>query len=126
LNNIIEVKDPWRSEWLDAKFSKQNDQFRITYHKIKQDGTLEEVTESLEDCLITDKQPGIDLSSWLTNGTNQGLPKKSTSDGSIWYLSPRDGAVARFVAVTDGAGLYCYWGPYVTNASLGVRIVRKK
>jgi len=126
LNNIIEVRDPWRSEWLDAKFSKQNDQFRITYHKIKQDGTLEKVTESLEDCLITDKQPGIDLSSWLSTATSQGLPKKSTSDGSTWYWSPRDGAVARFDAITYWAGLGCSGGPNGTGASLGVRIVRKK
>src|SRR3989344_1489815 len=118
LNDIIEVRGPWRSEHLDAKFNKQDDQFRITYHKIKQDGTLEEVTESLEDCLITDKQPGIDLSSWLTNGTNQGLPKKSTSDGSTWYWSPRDGAVARFNADTNRAGLYCDGNPIGTNAAL--------
>jgi len=126
LNDIIEVRSPWRSEHLDVKFNKQDDQFRITYHKINQDGTLEEVTESLEDCLMTDKKPGIDLSSWLTNGTIQGLPKKSTSDGSTWYWSPRDGAVAGFDADANRAGLGCDGGPNDANASLGVRIVRKK
>jgi hypothetical protein len=126
LNDIIEVRDPWRSEHLDAKFNKAGDKFNITYHKIKQNGTLEEVTESLEDCLMTDKQPGIDLSSWLTNGTTQGLPKKDTSNGSIWYWSPRDDAVAGFDADAGRAVLVCDWDPDGANGSLGVRIVRKK
>ena len=122
LNEIREVRAPYRSEHLDAKFNKQVTQTQITYHKIKSDGSIEEVTENLEECVMIDTR--IDLNSWLANSTTQGLPKRLKGD--LYYHSPRHGAVARFIANTYGAGLNCYRSPINANASLGVRIVRKK
>jgi len=117
LSDIVEIKDPWRAEWLDAKFGKNT----ITYHKIKTDGTLEEVTEPLRDCLMEDRQPGIDYDNWLKNATPQGLPPKNISKGDLWYWAPREDAVASFGASSVGAYLYCYGGPRGSYPALGVR-----
>ena len=124
LDEITEVKDPWRAEHLDAKFDSSGlirKTFRITYHKIKSDGTIEEVTEPLEDCLMSDKEPGIDLDDWLKNANNQGLPKPDAKKGDLWYWYPRNGAVARFRANSDRANLNCNRNPTNTNDALGVR-----
>lgn len=110
LDEILKVKSPWRAEWLDAKFSKSEDKLVITYHKIKDDGVIEEFTEELKDCLILDKTPGIDLNHWLSNSTSWGIPKNNISNGNLYYWYPRDGAVARFGVNSDRADLNCIWG----------------
>ena len=125
LDEILTVKNPWISEWLDAKFSKKGglikkEQWHITYHNIDS-GKLNEVTEELEDCLIEDKTPGINLDSWLSNSNKQGLPDKKTSVGDLYYWSPRDNAVAGFIAESDGAYLDCYRDPGNSDTELGVR-----
>src|SRR3989344_947104 len=109
LDEILTVKSPWRSEWLDAKFSKKGglikkEQWHITYHDIN-NGKLNEVTEELEDCLMENKN--ISLDSWLSNSTKHGLPDKKTLVGDSYYWGPRDNAVARFVADSGRAGLSC-------------------
>ncbi len=130
-DEITEVRDPWRAEHLDAKFSKGgipviNTKWGITYHKINQDGTLTPVTEPLQDVLMSDKKPGISIDDWLKNATDQGLPSPKVSDGQLWYWHPRDGAVAGFDANSGGAGLGCYGNPQYSNSALGVRPCRVK
>ena len=82
---------------------------------------MNEVTEELEDCLIEDKTPGINLDSWLSNSNKQGLPDKKTSVGDLYYWSPRDNAVARFYANSNWAVLSCNGYPDSSNRVLGVR-----
>ena len=126
LDEILTVKNPWRSEWLDAKFSKKGglikkDQWYITYHNID-NGKISEVTEELEDCLIEDKTPGINLDSWLSNSTKHGLPDKKTSVGDLYYWGPRrDNTVVGFVANSNRAGLDCFRDPGYSDRALGVR-----
>lgn len=129
LDDILTVRNPYRAEWLDAKFDKSGlvrSNWSITYHKIKSDGTLEEVTEPLQECLREDKTPGIDLAYWLSNATQQGLPPKNNSSGNLYYWHPRDGAVARFGADSDRVRLYCGRVPAVSNPGLGVRAAKIK
>ena len=103
-NDITEVRDPWRANWLDAYFEKRGKEWNIlTGNKAK--------AEKLETCLRKDKTPGIDISSWLTDATSQGLPKADISNGDLYYWHPRENAVARFFAGSGGAGLDCDWGP---------------
>jgi len=116
LDDILTVRSPYRAEWLDAKFGKGGipvvrETWNITYHKIKSDGTLEKVTEPLQECLRDDKTPGIDLDYWLGHATQQGLPPKNNSSGSLYYWHPRDGAVAGFGASSSGTGLDCDGNP---------------
>jgi hypothetical protein len=122
LDEIITVRRPWRAEWLDAKFSKQG----ITYHNIKNDGTLEEVTEPLEDCLRKDKTPGIDLDSWLNSANNQGLPTNKTKNGSLCYWHPKEGYVAGCGAESDRVDLGWIGDPVFSDSALGVRVARVK
>ena len=129
LDDILTVRDPYRAEWLDATFSKTGTirtTWEVTYHKIKSDGTLEEVTEPLQECLREDKIPGIDLDYWLGHATNQGLPPKNNSSGSLYYWHPRDGTVAWFVAFSVGVRLFCDGDPSSSDPGLGVRAAKIK
>ncbi len=129
LNDIIEVRDPWRSEWLDAKFSKKAKLFKndwaVIYHEIT-NGKSNEVTASLEDYLVEDKIPGIDFDDWLKNANNHGLPKQNIKDGKLYFYHPRDGAVARFGANSGRADLGCGRDPDSSDSSLGVRAAHEK
>lgn len=120
-NEITEVRSPWRAEQLDGKFGENT----ITYHKFV-DGTFKEATEPLEDCLMEDKTPGIDLEDWLKNPTSQGLPRKKCKAGKLYYWHPRNGTVAGFGADSDRAVLYCDRNPQSSNADLGVRSARRR
>ena len=121
LDDILTVRNPWRAEWLDAQFSKQGQRLYISYHKFKQ-GKLEQVTESLQEYhLMQDKLPGISLDDWLQNATEQGLPSSRTKKGSLYFWHPRENHVAGFVADSNGASLYCYGDPRVSDSALGVR-----
>lgn len=138
-NEITEVRNPWRSEWLNAKFSTQNtgvlgkiglgnNKYFISYHKVEPNGASQDVTEPLEtDTLFEDKKPGIDLINWIdTHRNKQGLPSAQVSSGSLYYWHPRDGAVAGFGANSGGAGLCCNGGPQSSYSALGVRAARAK
>ncbi len=118
--DITEVKSPWRSEWLDAKFGDGE----ITYNLINEDGSLNELTESFYRGLTQDKTPGIDLESWLKTADYQGLPTSKTKDGELYYWSPVNGRVAGFGAGSDWADLG--WGPADRGAGLGVRLARSE
>ncbi|MFH1972463.1 MAG: hypothetical protein ABIJ18_03240 [archaeon] len=121
--DITEVKDPWRAEWLDAKFEGN----LIHYHHRTRQGSLQSVvSEGLVPYLRQDKTPGIDLEYWINNSTSQGLPLDNTLNGNLYYWHPRDGAVARFSANSDRAYLICSRYPWSSNSSLGVRPCARK
>ena len=106
-------------EWLDAKFIRGT----ITYHSIEQDGSVKEIAENLDDCLMEDKNPGISLDSWLKTANSHGMPTENTQDGSFCYLFPRGGwAVAYF----SGNCLICIRDPDSPDDSLGVRVTKIK
>jgi hypothetical protein len=123
-NDIIEVRSPWRAEWLDADYKVKSDGLYVNFrHELKSGVLVPKYSEKLDPCLMKDKTPGISLDDWLNNPTRHGLPKTAVKKGSLYYYFPRDdnNSVARFDASTDRALLSCYWSPYVTGASLGVR-----
>ena len=86
----------------------------LTHNKAK--------SEKLEDCLMDDKTPGINLGDWVSGKSvaNQGLPSKKISKGDLYYWHPRDGQVARFIAFSDRAFLLCDGDPSYRNSVLGV------
>jgi len=122
-NEITEVNSPWRGEWLDANFKVQkNELYLLTENESKK--------EKLEDCLMEDKTPGIDLNDWI-NGKNissQGLPNKNISSGSLYYWHPRsdNNSVARFGAYDGRTLLGCCRDPSYADSGLGVRAVKEK
>ena len=121
LDEILELRNPYRAEHLDASFSKQGEQFYITYHKFNSAGKLEQVTEPLQERLMQDKIPGINLEDWLKKANEQGLPSPKAKQGRLYYWCPREGRVAGFDASSNGANLDCDWDPQTSNSALGVR-----
>ena len=116
---ITEVRTPWRSEWIDAYFEKRKDGlYVLTGNKSK--------AEKLEDCLMKDKTPGINLDDWVSgkNITSQGLPKTNINNGGLYYWYPRDGKVAGFNAGFDRAVLSCNRDPSGGDSTLGVFAVK--
>ncbi len=112
-NEITQVREPWRAEWLDAYFEKRGKEWHIlTGNKAK--------AEKLETCLRKDKTPGINFSSWLEDATSQGLPKANISDGDLYYWHPRENTVAGFGAGFGWADLYCDRGHDSGDSGLGV------
>jgi hypothetical protein len=121
LDEIKTVRNPWRSEWLDARFEKVKRKMHIhSMHKYSNGNLVSSKSEVLEKCLMKDKTPGIDLDNWLNNSTPQGLPDENTPVGELYFWYPREGAVAGFVADSDWAGLSCGGSPACTIPSLGV------
>jgi len=104
-DDVTAVGNPWRAEHLDAKFGNGV----ITYHLIEKDGSVRPVTESLGDCLMEDKLPGVDISSWLRTANILGLPTSKTKNGSLYFWTPRENAVAGFGAYSSWAILSCDW-----------------
>ena len=124
LNEIYEQRDPWRAEWLGARFTQKDNTFYITHLVFDTNGQPQEVTEQLDqETLMEDKTPGISLEDWLKKATPQGLPKKKTKSGSLYYWSPGNGTVARFRAYSDRVGLSCLRDPQDSASRLGVRPV---
>ncbi|MBS3089553.1 hypothetical protein J4461_01575 [Candidatus Pacearchaeota archaeon] len=93
LDEIMTVKSPWRSEWLDAKFEKKggiigigSDMYINYEHSVNQAGDLIcGKSEKLESYLDSHKTPGIDAEQWLRDANNYGIPKPTTSNGSLYY-----------------------------------------
>ena len=124
LDDILTIKNPWRAEWLDARFEKKNDQWFIHYnHRTTPQGLKPQNSEPLEQCLMQDQR--IDLTDWLKNPTSQGLPKQRIKQGSLYYWHPRADYVARFGANSVRANLDCYRSPDDADPSLGVFSVCK-
>ena len=134
-NEITEVRGPWRSEWLDAKFAIDSKGIFglkgktrvIKYNYINDAGSLVTAVEPLSnDTLLEDKTPGIDISQWLSTADPYGLPTKLISRGQLYYWYPKDKRVAGFNADSDGAYLSCGRNPTISDPRLGVRAARKK
>ena len=124
---ITEIKNPWRAEWLDAKFEMKGEDMYVNYHAFDSNGNIVEKTEILDkETLMKNKSPGISIDSWLENPTAQGLPKKSTKDGSLYYWNPRDGKVAGFLVNGNRANLFCNWNPSNQGDNLGVRAAKQR
>ena len=137
--DIVTVRNPWRAEWLDAKFEKiGGDMHAYSGHEYKmtdKDGKIILGTRynvKLENHLIADRgkhinnTPGIDINKWLERYTDVGLPYEDVESGELHYRYPREGSVAWFVANSDWAGLNCCFRyPSDSDASLGVRAVAK-
>ncbi|MBI2671840.1 hypothetical protein HYX16_02810 [Candidatus Woesearchaeota archaeon] len=117
--DITEVRDPYRAEWLDAKFVEENRILHINYnHRTKGRKLGPTSSEPLETCIM--KNCKVELSSF----NKQGIPTKEGNDFNYWY--PINGTVAGFYADAGRAGLGCYGGPLDSVAGLGVRLAREK
>ena len=128
-NQITEVRDPWRAEWLDADFKLVNGVLRMNYgHRIKAGKLVPLHSEPLDACLMKTRTPGISLEDWLSMATRQGMPPEDVQPGELYYWKPLpdNNSVAGFSAGAGGAVLVCGWFPLGSSAALGVRPARAR
>ena len=120
-NEIAEKRDPWRAEWLDARFTKIGGALSINYNHHLSGGNL---TAGKSEIL----EAYLEENSWIdvTSFNKQGLPTRKSSTQKLYYWPPIDGTVARFYADSGWAGLSCGWDPSGTYGGLGVRACRAK
>jgi len=118
---LTALRNPWRAEYLDAYFEEKNGVLHINYnHRIKNGKLIALNSEPLEECLMRDKVPGINLDSWLKTADKHGLPTTRTKNGDLYYWHPRENRVAGFYADSNWAVLDCDWDPESSYPSIGV------
>jgi hypothetical protein len=117
---ITEVREPWRSCWINAKFEQRQGGLYMISEDVLDKGAYKNIEQKLDDCLMEDKLPGIDLNSWLDSDSKHGLPKSKIKSGNLYYWSPRAGSVARFLAHSGRALLSCCRYPDNSASALGV------
>ena len=122
LEEILEIRNPWRAEGLDQKYLRGHSKLFVSYHKFDSSGKLIQVTEQLnKETLMHSRTPGISLDDYVENPTSQGLPKKIIKEGGLWYWPPIENNVAGFFVCADWAYFNCSTDPNVSDANLGVR-----
>ncbi|MBU3906761.1 MAG: hypothetical protein KKA64_00750, partial [Nanoarchaeota archaeon] len=120
---ITEVREPWRAEWLNARFEKDGRDIYLASENALVNGKYEFSKQKLIDCLTEDKTPGISLDAWLDSNATHGLPLAKTSKGDLYYWAPVNGTVSRFYAGSGWTGLDCGGDPSFSYSHLGVRAV---
>jgi len=126
--DIIEVRKPWKAEWLDADFKFNGKDFIINYHIFDENGNIIKKSEILDkDTLMEDKR--ISLEDYLYNNhTSQGLPSEKVKSGDLYYGSPLsdNNSVVVFYALLGRAYLVCDGNPSSRSPDRGVRAVKFK
>ena len=117
-NEITEVRSPWRSNWLNAKFEQKTDGLYMISKNILDNGNYKTINQKLDNYLEQGKR--ISLDSWLDSNESHGLPSTNILNGELYYWKPIFDSVARFSAGSDWANLDCGGGAQDSNASLGV------
>lgn len=115
-NEMWEVREPWRAEWLDARFSNTNGVMRMAYDHQLQGTNLVARSNDVLMPYLEDSAVKADLATF----NPQGLPTKKSRSSALHFWKPSDGSVAWFVADSDGAGLVCGGGPSGSYPQLGV------
>ena len=126
--DMFAVKSPWRAEWLDANFKFRDGRLYLEKnHVMEGEAFVPGSTEVVKGGVRQNKTPGINLVSWISNPTKQGLPRKDIENGNFYYWAPMNDnhSVAGLGAVSDGASLYCDGYPASRGGSLGVRAVEQ-
>ena len=127
--DIVEVRSPWRAEWIDADFKLKDGKLHVNdYHVLDKNGKLIPRRSKLlqKNTLMKDKTPGISLDNWLANPTKQGFPNKKIEAGSLYYWHPiRDNnSVTGFIADDNEISLHCDRYPSNWDSNLGVRAAK--
>ena len=120
-DEILKITDPWRSEWLDARFVNKGKVLNIEYgHRLQANNKL--VPTYSEPLEAFANQGWVDSASL----NKQGFPQKASKKQELHFWTPSNGTVARFDAGSGGSDLGCDRDPSVANSHLGVRPVRAK
>ena len=120
-NEIVEVRTPWRAEWLDGRFVKEDNEFYLLQeHKYDTSKSRSKLEERIIAKNRIKVDPLMKNTRFNLNDVNQyGLPTKEGTELDYWY--PTNGSVAWFRANSVGAGLICDRDSADSDAGLGVR-----
>ena len=120
-SEMIEVRAPWRAEWLDGKFFDNGDEWYLSQeHKYEAGKSKAKLEERIIAKNRIKVNPLMKNTKFNLNDVNQyGLPTKEGTELNYWY--PTNGHVARFYAYSIGAVLNCDRDPAYSDAELGVR-----
>ena len=114
-DEIAKLSDPWRSEWLDARFVNKSGNLHIEYgHRLQGNNLVPAFSEPLE--AHVDSEGWVDIDSL----NKQGLATKKARAHKLYFWPPSDGKVAGFYAGSGGAGLDCDGGATNVDSRLGV------
>ncbi len=117
---IVDTHEPYRGEWLDARFTKSRGDLIINYnHKKLITGRLRSLLPTKLERTLEHLRSNslVDLNQF----NKQGLPEKAGSD--FFYSSPKEGLVASFSCSSVFAGLDCRKDPEGLAIYVGVRLV---
>ena len=121
LKEIIEVRTPWRAEWLDGKFVQKNDEWYLLqehkYDNSKSGPKLEERIIAKNEIKVSPLMKNVKFN--LNDTDKYGLPTKEGAE--LYYWCPVNGSVAWFGADSSGADLDCGGYPSYSDSGLGVR-----
>jgi hypothetical protein len=124
---ITRTKTEWQMEWLDARFTKEKEVWKINYHHKAINGK----SNAIVSCKSEDLEPGlmglhkIDVNTWLDYANTQGLPETDAKTGVLRYLGPHEGTVSLFYKTSKWMNLECNNDPSDSFLELGVRRVYK-
>lgn len=120
---IIKVREPWRGEWLDARFRKVGTGMFIDYdHKLS---FPNKGLHNLKSVLLGSYMGDADYMD-LESASLEGLGTKKSRAQTLYFWPPSGGTVAGFGADSGGAGLVCDEDPANRDSGLGVRPAREK
>ena len=126
LKEIIEVRNPWRAEWLNHLYTTQKIDRTplpaVIYQTVDQSGKLYEVTEVLDGNVLAEKKtPGTSLENWLKQPNLNGLPRLDNPEGDLFYWPPKEDKVAIFGGDSRTMSLQLDASPETGNKIIGVR-----
>lgn len=123
--DITKLRDPWRAEWINARFEEESNEMYMISENVIDNGKYITQKIKLDNYLAQDKTPGISLDDWLDSDAKHGLPKSNINQGELYYWAPKDGKVSRFFASSVRAYLSCSGDRSYANSGLGVRACRE-
>jgi len=127
LMDSIGIQSPWRANWIDADYKKNEKNLRVNSDYIfNKKGIITSYTSEVLDENTLMKNPRISLKNWLEDSTKQGLPKNNVKSGDLGYWCPRGDnySVARFNAGPIYVELDCHRSPFSKYAGLGVKAAK--
>ncbi|AJF62923.1 MAG: hypothetical protein QT11_C0001G0787 [archaeon GW2011_AR20] len=118
LDEMIDRRTPWRAEYFGNRFFKYDEKWYM-------ESGFKVINDKISPTSIKEIKP-LMMGGWTSfkHINEDGLVTKLRGK-EIFYFSPIDGRVARFVAGSDWAYLNCRGSPFYSNGGLGVRESRK-
>jgi len=126
-DDIVKFESPWRAEWLEDKFTKENGKMKINNNYVmSKAGILVPQYSEILDKNTSMKNKRISLDSLFKTRTEQEMVSNKTEPGNLHFWAPVNGRVAWFYADVVRVSLGCDGDPFYNDSYLGVRGVKEE